>query len=463
MCSKEYYKVIAVVGPTASGKSGLAIQLAKEFGGEIINADSRQVYKYMDIGTAKDPDDDPNDNFYTVNGIRHHLIDFLEPDEKYSVADFKKLAEEKIVEITERGNLPILVGGTGLWVDAVCKEHYEFEESKADWNLRKELEKKSIDELFDMLWEVNPELAVSLNRSDENNPVRLIRLIEKNLQSPPDKGGLRGVEKRYIPYNKSLTIKAQQLRKAPTKAENLFWFEIIKKQIPQYKFHRQKPLLNYIVDFYCPELMLAIEIDGDVHAFQEDYDEKRTGDLENAGLTIIRYSNEYVLEANVNDIAQDLLNKIEKLNIAPSNSPLSGGRIPSSISALYLSPIIDFEQLEQRIYTRVDKMIEQGLIDEIKGLLKKGFDFQDPGMSGIGYREFKDYFSRDNPVTEPVEVRVVPTVEEIADQIKLHTRQYAKRQVTWFKRNKDINYVDFDKAQKVVKEFLSPDKGEKIL
>ena len=109
---KRMDKIIVIVGPTAVGKTALSIELAKKYDGEIINADSMQVYRGLDIGTAKVTADE-------ADGIVHHLIDIYEPNETYTVADFQKKAREKINEITSRGKLPIVVGGTGLYVQAL--------------------------------------------------------------------------------------------------------------------------------------------------------------------------------------------------------------------------------------------------------------------------------------------------------------------------------------------------------
>ncbi|MBE6818469.1 MAG: tRNA (adenosine(37)-N6)-dimethylallyltransferase MiaA, partial [Ruminococcaceae bacterium] len=103
-------KILAVVGPTASGKSALAVELAKLYGGEVISCDSMQIYKYLDIATAKPTAEE-------MQGIPHHLIDFLEPDARFSVADYVPLALQKAQEISARGNLPIVCGGTGLYID----------------------------------------------------------------------------------------------------------------------------------------------------------------------------------------------------------------------------------------------------------------------------------------------------------------------------------------------------------
>ena len=138
-------------------------------------------------------------------------------------------------------------------------------------------------------------------------------------QFHPDKGGKGG----YVPYNKTLTEKARKNRKNPTPAEQKLWHEVLqRKRLDNLKFTRQKPLDEYIVDFYCAELMLAIEIDGDTHAGQKQYDEDRTKNLNKFGVEIIRYTNAEVLN-NLEGVYQDLHKRISARK--PPKSPLSGG------------------------------------------------------------------------------------------------------------------------------------------
>lgn len=164
-------KIAAVVGPTASGKTRLAVELARLHNGEIVSADSMQIYKYMDIGTAKPTEEERKE-------IPHHLMDFLEPDRKFSVADYVKAASETITDIHSRGKLPIIAGGTGLYVDSLI-QNIQFGEETRDEALREQLaetgEKQGGEALLTILREFDPELANTLH---PNNIGRIIRGIE---------------------------------------------------------------------------------------------------------------------------------------------------------------------------------------------------------------------------------------------------------------------------------------------
>ncbi len=159
-------KLVVVVGATASGKTDLAVRLAKKYDGEVVCADSRTVYRHMDIGTAKPTPEEQA-------GVPHHLLDVIEPTETLSAARFKQLADESINDIWSRGKVPFLVGGSGLYVDAVVYE-YEFP-PEADPKLRSELEKLTDDALRHRLETADAELFAE---TDINNRRRLIRAIE---------------------------------------------------------------------------------------------------------------------------------------------------------------------------------------------------------------------------------------------------------------------------------------------
>ena len=159
-------RIIVVLGPTASGKSDLAVEIAKEFNGEIISADSRQVYKYMDIGTGKITKKE-------MGGVKHHLLDVLHPKKVFTAVDFKKQAEKAIQEILDKGKIPIVCGGTGFYIHALLSANLP--EVKPDKKLRKKLESKSAEELFKILQKLDKRRAETI---DPKNKRRLVRAIE---------------------------------------------------------------------------------------------------------------------------------------------------------------------------------------------------------------------------------------------------------------------------------------------
>jgi len=168
-------KIIVILGPTSSGKSDVAIRLAKKFDGEVISADSRQIYRGMDIGTGKVPVVwDKEKNTLISEDVPHHMIDILNPRTSFSAAQFKKKTEKIIRDIIKRGKLPIICGGTGFWIKAVV-DSVKFPEVKPDPKLRDELSKKSTEELFEELKKIDPERAETI---DAKNKVRLVRAIE---------------------------------------------------------------------------------------------------------------------------------------------------------------------------------------------------------------------------------------------------------------------------------------------
>ncbi|MDP2684391.1 MAG: tRNA (adenosine(37)-N6)-dimethylallyltransferase MiaA [bacterium] len=160
-------KLIAIVGPNSSGKTSISIKLAKKYHGEIISADSRQVYKGMDIGTGKATKKEQS-------MVSHHLLDISSPTKLYNVSHFKKDAENIIQDIYKRGKLPMLVGGTGFWIQAVIND-INLPNVKPNTKLRKQLERKSITQLFIMLKKLDPQRTKTI---DKQNPYRLIRAIE---------------------------------------------------------------------------------------------------------------------------------------------------------------------------------------------------------------------------------------------------------------------------------------------
>ena len=284
--------VYVIGGPTASGKSNLAVELAKRINGEIISADSMQIYKDMNIGTAKITPEE-------MQGINHYLIDFVSPDERYSVSSFKKDAEKAIEAILAKGKVPIIVGGTGLYIDSLILG-IEFQDEKIDTEYRESLnkiaEEQGLQKLYNMAQEIDP---VAMKKISENDKKRIIRVLEI-----------------YHKTGKTKTEQELESRKSEIK-------------------------YNYKV--------FAITMDRQV-----------------------------------------LYEKIEK---------------------------------------RVHKMIEQGLIDEVQGILNKYQKFP-TAMQGLGYKEVVEYL--ENKTTK----------EEMVEKIKKETRHYAKRQLTWFRKNKNIIWLN---------------------
>ena len=167
-------KLLVILGPHASGKSDLAIKIAQLFNGEIISADSRQIYQGMNIGTGKVLRDDNKNLEFLSSGIRHHLLDIVSPQEYFSVAQYQKLALDAISDILQRGKLPIICGGTGLYISATI-EGWQLPKIKPQEVLRQELERLTTQELFQKLKKLAPERAQTI---DQNNKRRLVRALE---------------------------------------------------------------------------------------------------------------------------------------------------------------------------------------------------------------------------------------------------------------------------------------------
>ena len=170
-------KIIVILGPTSSGKSEVAIALAQKLNGEIISADSRQIYRGMDVGTGKITKSEQK-------MAKHYGIDIVSPKTEYNSAKFKKYANKIIKDILARGKLPIICGGTGFWIKALV-DNVVYPEVAPDWKLREKLGKKSTEELFKTLQKLDPQRAKNI---DAKNPVRLIRAIEicKSIGKVPD-------------------------------------------------------------------------------------------------------------------------------------------------------------------------------------------------------------------------------------------------------------------------------------
>lgn len=287
--------ILVLTGPTASGKTSLSLDLAKVFGGEIVCADSMTVYKGMDIGTDK-----PSE----FGGIPHHMLDILTPNEEFNVAIFKNLAGQKIKEIHKRGNIPFLVGGSTMYIDALVY-NYNIPHAKPNNKLRKELEKKSNEELFSQLIKLDPDAEMLV---DKNNKRRLVRALEVCIQTSE-------------PFTK----------------------------------------------------------------------QKKKQDL-------------------------------------PEN-------------VLYLAIQCDREKLYKKINSRVDEMMAEGFLDEVKKLHKK-YNLN-TAMQATGYKQLVEYLEGNL------------TLEEAIEKTKQSHRNYAKRQLTWLNKNKDVIWIkEKSKAENKINEFL---------
>lgn len=285
--------LIILTGPTAVGKTELSIKLAKAVNGEIISADSMQVYKYMDIGSAKITKEE-------MAGVKHYLIDEFHPSEEFNVVKFKEYAVKYMEEIYNAGKIPIIVGGTGFYIQAVLND-IEFDKNEEDSTYRKSLEelaeKKGNEYLHNMLKEVDPASAEAIH---PNNVKKVIRALE--------------------------------------------YYEQTKTPI-------------------------------------------------------------------------SLHNETQRQNESPYNFA-------------YFVLTNDRQVLYERIDKRVDRMLELGLIDEVKKLLSLGCKKDMVSMQGLGYKEIIAYLEDELSLEEAIYI------------LKRDTRHFAKRQLTWFKREKEVIWID---------------------
>jgi len=168
-------KVIVICGPTASGKTGLSVKLAQRINGEIVSCDSMQIYQDMTIGTAKVTEEE-------MQGVPHHLIDFVSPNKRYSVAEFQKDAEKAICEIIQRGKIPIVVGGTGLYVDTLVY-HIQYPEIEIDLAYRKELEnliqEQGLQEAYQKAKEIDPQAIEKISSNDQKRIMRILEIYHQ--------------------------------------------------------------------------------------------------------------------------------------------------------------------------------------------------------------------------------------------------------------------------------------------
>ena len=184
----KQYDVVAIIGPTASGKTALSIELASWLDGEIINGDAMQVYKRLDIGTAKITEPE-------MQGIPHHLLDIKEPTESFSVAEYQQLVRAKIEEITARGKMPIIVGGTGLYVQSVLYD-FHFTKDEIDEEARKayyeELEKVGPEAMHARLYALDPKTAETIHPNNTRRVIRALEMVELSGTSKANEEHNRG-------------------------------------------------------------------------------------------------------------------------------------------------------------------------------------------------------------------------------------------------------------------------------
>lgn len=288
--------LIVLTGPTAVGKTKLSIALAKAVNGEIISADSMQVYRYMDVGSAKITPDE-------MDGVPHHLVDVLDPTEDFNIVLFQQLAKKSMEEIYSKGKIPILVGGTGFYIQAITRD-IDFTQSEQDDSYRQELEalaaEKGSSFLHDMLASVDPKSAEDIH---ENNVKRVIRALE---------------------------------------------------------FYKQN------------------------------------------GTRISEHNEE------------------QKEHVSPYNLAYFVLNAPRPL-------------LYERIDARVDEMLKNGLVEEVKTLQRMGCHRGMVSMQGLGYKEILAWLEGEYPYDEAVRI------------LKRDTRHFAKRQLTWFRREGEVTWVDKDK------------------
>ena len=191
----EKPKIVVICGPTASGKTALGIQVAQQANGEIISSDSMQIYKDMDIGTAKPTEEE------RAQAV-HHLVDFVSPDQRYSVADFKKDATEKIEDILSRGKLPIIVGGTGLYVNSLI-HNIEYKEEITDIEYRNELEKVELETLYKQAQEIDPEAAAKVSQNDRK---RITRILEIYHTTGKTKTQMEAESRKEVKYDYKIFV-----------------------------------------------------------------------------------------------------------------------------------------------------------------------------------------------------------------------------------------------------------------
>lgn len=216
--SKNNQKIIAIIGPTASGKSDLAVYLAQKFNGEVVSADSRQVYKKMDVGTGKITKEE-------MKSIPHHLLDVISPTKNFSVAKYVSLAEKAIEQIVKNNRLPIVCGGTAFYIDALIYKN-SIPKIVPNWNLREKLDKKTSEELFEELSKHDKTRASSIDKKNKRRLIRALEIVKTTKKPVPPISKI----KKYNPLYIGISVEQEELnRKIEKRLESRFQQQMIKE------------------------------------------------------------------------------------------------------------------------------------------------------------------------------------------------------------------------------------------
>ncbi len=204
-------KIIVILGPTASGKSDLAVKLAKKFNGEVISADSRQVYKGMDLGTGKITKKE-------MQGVPHYLLDVANPKRIFTVTQYRNLASKSLNKIFSHGKVPIICGGTGFYIQALV-DGMVIPKVAPDWRLRKKLGKKSTEDLYKILKKIDPSRAETIDKKNPRRLIRAIEIVEKTKKPVPI------LEIKPLPY----PVLFLGIKKSPEELKRLIYRRLIKR------------------------------------------------------------------------------------------------------------------------------------------------------------------------------------------------------------------------------------------